>query len=50
MEKTCVISAVDDHWHTMKAYLVHAAHKQGISQETVVTALADGAKNCWEVL
>jgi hypothetical protein len=50
MEKTCVISAMDDHLHTMKAYLLHAAHKQGMSQETQVTALADGAKNCWEVL
>jgi len=50
MEKTCVISAVDDQLHTMKAYLLHAARKQGISPETTVTALADGAKNCWEVL
>jgi hypothetical protein len=50
MEKTCVISAVDDQLHTMKAYLLHAARKQGIAPETKVTALADGAKNCWEVL
>jgi hypothetical protein len=50
MEKTCVISAVDDQLQTMKAYLINAAHKQGISPETTVTALADGAKNCWEVL
>jgi hypothetical protein len=50
MEKTCVISAMDDTLHTMKAYLLNAAHKQGMSQETKVTALADGAKNCWSVL
>jgi hypothetical protein len=50
MEKTCVISAMDDDLHTMKAYLLTAAHKQGMSQETKVTALADGAKNCWSVL
>src|SRR5215813_9763527 len=50
MEKTCVISALDDNLHTMKAYLLTAAHKQGMSQETKVTALADGAKNCWSVL
>src|SRR5215510_14569978 len=49
-EKTCVISAMDDNLHTMKAYLLTAAHKQGMSQETKVTALADGAKNCWSVL
>ena len=50
MEKTCVISAMDDNLHTIKAYLLNAAHKQGISHETTVTALADGAKNCWSVL
>ena len=49
-QKTCVISAIDDNLHTMKTYLINAAHKQGISPETKVTALADGAKNCWEVL
>ena len=41
---------MDDTLHTMKAYLLNAAHKQGMSQETKVTALADGAKNCWSVL
>ncbi len=50
MEKTCVISAVDDNLHTMKAYLIPAARKQGMSHDTKVTALADGAKNCWSVL
>src|SRR5215470_11946941 len=50
MEKTCVISAMDDDLHTMKAYLLTAAHKQGMSHDTKVTALADGAKNCWSVL
>ena len=50
MEKTCVISAMDDNLHTMKAYLLTAAHKQGMSPDTKVTALADGAKNCWSVL
>jgi hypothetical protein len=50
VEKTCVISALDDNLHTMKAYLLTAAHKQGMSHDTKVTALADGAKNCWSVL
>src|SRR5207247_3564206 len=36
--------------HTMKAYLIPAARKQGMSRDTKVTALADGAKNCWSVL
>lgn len=34
----------------MKAYLIHAALKQGISLDTQVTALADGANNCWSVI
>ena len=50
MEKTCVISAMDDHLHTMKAYLLTAARKQGMSHDTKVIALADGAKNCWSVI
>ena len=50
MEKTCVISARDDQLHTIKTSLVNAAKKQGLSQETRVTALADGATNCWSVV
>ena len=49
-EKTCVISARDDQLHTIKTYAINAAKKQGLSQVTQVTALADGAKNCWEVV
>jgi len=44
VNKTCVISAVDDELQTIKTYLLNAAKKQGMSQETEVTALADGAK------
>jgi hypothetical protein len=50
MEKTCVISARDDQLHTIKTSLVNAAKKQGLSQATRVTALADGATNCWSVV
>jgi hypothetical protein len=50
MEKTCGISAMDDNLQTIKTYVVNAAKKQGLSQETQVTALADGAKNCWAVV
>lgn len=34
----------------MKIYLLNAARKQGMAQTTKVTALADGALNCWSVL
>ena len=50
MEKTCVISAMDDQLHTIKTSLINAAKKQGLSQATQVTALADGATNCWSVV
>jgi len=50
MEKTCVVSAMDDNLHTMKAYLLTAARKPGMSRETKVMALADGAKHCWSGL
>lgn len=50
VDKTCVIAAVDDQLQTIKTYLVNAAKKQGMNQETEVTALADGAKNCWSVI
>jgi hypothetical protein len=50
MEKTCVISAMDDQLHTIKTAMINAAKKQGLTQATQVTALADGAKNCWSVV
>jgi hypothetical protein len=50
VDKTCVLSASDDQLKTIKTFLVNAALKQGISKDTLVTALADGAKNCWSVL
>jgi hypothetical protein len=50
MEKTCVISAMDDQLHTIKTSMINAAKKQGLTQATQVTALADGATNCWSVV
>jgi hypothetical protein len=50
MEKTCVVSTLDDQLPTIKMSLINAALKQGLSQDTTVTALVDGAKNCWSVV
>ena len=50
IDKTCVVSAVKDKLKTIKTYVINAALKQGISAETSVTGLADGALNCWSVL
>lgn len=50
VNKTCVSSAESDQLKTIKAYLINAAKRQGLTQETKVVGLADGAKNCWSVL
>lgn len=50
MDKTCVVSAINDELQTIKTYLLNAALKQGMFEESKVTALADGASNCWSVL
>jgi len=34
----------------MKTYTLNAARKQGMTEQTTVTALADGALNCWSVI
>lgn len=48
-DKSCAMSAVADELATMKTYALNAAHKQGMTKRTIVTALADGANNCWSV-
>lgn len=49
-EKGCVASALEDNLKSMKTYLLNGAKKQGMNEATVITALADGAKNCWSLL
>jgi ribosomal protein S27AE len=49
IEKSCAASAKDDKQKTMKKLVQQAAKKQGMTKETAVTVLADGAKNCWNV-
>lgn len=48
--KTCVVSAIDDELETIKSFVLNAAYKQGMTERTRVTGLADGASNCWSVL
>ena len=48
--KTCVVSAIDDQLDTIKSFVLNAAYKQGMTAQTRVTGLADGASNCWSVL
>ena len=49
-EITCVISALDDDLKSIKTYLYNAALRQGLTEETHVIALADGAGNCWSAI
>lgn len=48
--KSCALSAKDDGLATIKTYVLNAALKQGLGDETEIIALADGAKNCWSVI
>ncbi len=48
--KSCALSATDDNLATMKTYLLNTALKQGMVENTGVTALANGALNCWAVI
>ena len=50
LNKSCAASALDDGQENIKLFTLRAAQAQGLSQETVVTALCDGAKNCWNVV
>lgn len=49
-DKTCVISALEDKLQTIKTYVYSAALKQGLTKQTHVTGLADGANNCWSII
>lgn len=42
-KKTCVISAMDDELDTIKSFVLNTAYKQGMTEFTRVTGLADGA-------
>jgi len=48
--KSCALSAQDDELTTMKIFTLNAVRKQGMTKKTHLTALADGALNCWSVI
>lgn len=50
ISKHCAASALNDNLHTIKKQTLLAAQKQGMTVETQVTALCDGAANCWSVV
>jgi len=47
--KTIVCSAKDDGQETMNALFTGACRVQGMTPQTKITCLADGADNCWSI-
>ena len=50
LSKHCAASALDDNLKTIIQHTFLAAQKQGMTVETNITALCDGAANCWNVV
>lgn len=48
--KHCAASALLDSQDTMKKQTLTAAIKQGMTEGTKMTALCDGASNCWSIV
>jgi len=48
--KHCAASALLDSRDTMKQQTLNAAIKQGMTPETKMTAICDGATNCWNIV
>jgi hypothetical protein len=49
ISKHCAASALADNQEYMKKAVLVAAKKQGLSSDTDVIALCDGADNCWNI-
>lgn len=48
--KHCAASAMSHSQEQMKRLTIIAALKQGITPKTKITALCDGAENCWNII
>ena len=48
--KSCRASALIDAQESIKSQTIQAAIEQGLTKDTSVTALCDGASNCWSVV
>jgi hypothetical protein len=49
-KKQCAASALNDEQAKIKQLTLVAAQKEGLCLETEVTAICDGARNCWNVI
>lgn len=50
INKSCAASALDDDQVFMKKATLKAALQQGLNDKTHITALSDGAANCWNII
>jgi hypothetical protein len=48
--KHCAASAINDNQQSMIANTIIAALKEGLTPQTKITALCDGAANCWKIV
>jgi hypothetical protein len=48
--KSCRASALSDFQESIKRQTLMAAMEQGLTGDTSVTALCDGASNCWSII
>ena len=48
--KNCAASSLDDKQESIKRDTLIAALRQGMTKDTKITAICDGANNCWSVV
>lgn len=48
--KNCTASALNDNQESIKRDTLIAAVRQGMTEDTEITAICDGANNCWSVI
>lgn len=48
--KNCTASALNDNQESIKRDTLIAAARQGMTKDTKITAICDGAQNCWSII
>lgn len=50
LKKHCAASSLNDKQEQIKRLTLLAAKKEGITKDTELVAISDGAVNCWNVI
>ena len=50
LKKHCAASSLDDQQEQIKKLTLLAARKEGMTNDTELVAISDGAVNCWNVI